>query len=155
MKLTSPAFDQNQRMHRRHSREGGNVSPPLEWSFVPDSCRSFALFCQDPDVPKRLFREFPFVHWLAYNIPGNVSGLPEGIPSREKAGSPFMVTQGKNSLGRIGYCGPMPPEGHGPHHYLFTLFALDADLNLEPGLKREFLIKQMESHCALPKSSLK
>ena len=40
--------------------------------------------------------------------------------------------------------GPAPPPGHGTHHYRFTLYALDAELDLEPGLDKATLLDAMD-----------
>ena len=45
-----------------------------------------------------------------------------------------------------GYRGPMPPPGHGTHHYHFMLFALDKPLDLKPGLKKDDLLAAMKGH---------
>ena len=62
---------------------------------------------------------------MLYNIPGGASGLAEGTDEH---------TQGVSDFGSPGYGGPMPPPGHGVHHYFFWLLALDANVDLEPGL---------------------
>ena len=127
MKLTSSVFSQNQKIPTRFTGEGLNLSPPLEWSSVSPDCKSFAIICEDPDVPKRPGKDHPFVHWMIYNLSGSVSALPEGVDV-EGAITHIAISgdQGKNSFGRIGYGGPMPPIGNGSHRYIFTLYALDA-----------------------------
>ena len=137
MQLTSPAFAPRGNIPRKHTGEGEDVSPALAWSQVPDGTRSFALICHDPDAPLVAGGEFGFTHWLAYNIPGSASGLEEGTS---------VPTSGASGFGRPGYGGPMPPPGHGPHHYFFGLFALDAELNLPAGLSLQQLLGQIESH---------
>jgi Raf kinase inhibitor-like YbhB/YbcL family protein len=42
------------------------------------------------------------------------------------------AVQGRNDAGRIGYAAPCPPIGTG-YSYQFTLYALDASLELGPG----------------------
>ena len=78
-----------------------------------------------------------FTHWVAYNVPGDASGLPEGGEG---------ATAGQNSLGNQGYNGPAPPPGHGTHHYYFWIYALDENLDLEPGLDRGTLLTRIEDH---------
>ncbi len=146
MILTSSVFRNLQRIPTRYTGEGENVSPPLEWSFVPDHCKEFALICEDPDAPKNPNKDYPFVHWIAYNIPGSTSSLPEGIDTRQRLSIPVSIDQGVNSFGKLGYGGPMPPLESGPHHYHFTLYALDAELGLAPGLTKEDLIKSIKGH---------
>jgi Raf kinase inhibitor-like YbhB/YbcL family protein len=100
----------------------------LEWSGLPPGTQQLALICHDPDAP------LPggFTHWTIYGIPTTVSQLAEA------GGSKF--TEGMNSSDKPGYTGPAPPQGHGPHHYYFWLYALDKELDLKPGLNREQLL---------------
>ncbi|NBB95541.1 MAG: YbhB/YbcL family Raf kinase inhibitor-like protein [Planctomycetes bacterium] len=133
MQLTSPAFDDGQPIAKLHAYkgEGRNVPPNLTWSGAPQEVQSFALIVDDPDAP----RDEPFVHWVAYNIAGGAGSLPTDT-----------ITQGVNDFGEKGYGGPMPPEGHGVHHYHFKLYALDADLALRPKLTKSQLLKKIDGH---------
>ena len=133
MELTSTAFEHHQWIPKRYTGLGENVSPPLRWSGVPQGCHGFALICEDPDAPKRLGSEKPFIHWILYNIPASVSALPEGLLNQDRVLIPVSLDQGVNSFGKIGYGGPLPPAGHGTHHYHFRLFALRAALGIPPG----------------------
>jgi Raf kinase inhibitor-like YbhB/YbcL family protein len=133
LKLSSPAFDGHSRMPDKHTSNGEDVAPPLEWTGVPDGTASFAVVLHDPDAPL----VDGFTHWVAYNIPGDAAGLPEGGGD---------ATQGTNSFGNSGYNGPAPPPGHGSHHYYFWVYALDDDLGLEPGLERRALLQRIEDH---------
>src|SRR5437588_5055678 len=133
LKLRSPAFGGHERIPPRHSGDGEDVAPPLEWSGVPEETRALAVVMHDPDAPL----VDGFTHWVAYGIPGDASGLPEG-------GGDAIT--GTNSLGNRGYNGPAPPPGHGTHHYYFWVYALDEDLELEPGLDRRALFERIEDH---------
>lgn len=135
MKLTSPAFKHNEPIPSRYTGEGANISPPLEWSNVPPGCKEFALVCEDPDAPIRAGSDHPFVHWVIYGIPASTTLFPEGKAQGE---------QGKNSFGKIGYGGPMPPSGHGTHHYHFKLYALGSTPGLRPGLTERELLKEIQ-----------
>ena len=66
--------------------------------------------------PSSLRATIGFVHWVLYNLPPDLSGLPEGFEGD---------AQERNDFGAEGYGGPMPPEGHGTHRYYFWLLALD------------------------------
>ncbi|MFP4502995.1 MAG: YbhB/YbcL family Raf kinase inhibitor-like protein [Candidatus Hydrogenedentota bacterium] len=134
MELISPAFEPGTRIPAKYTKEGNDVSPPLSWNDVPAAARSFALVCDDPDAPTAE----PWVHWLLWNIPANATEIPEG-------GSGFGI-EGTNSFGEPGYGGPMPPPGHGTHHYHFTLYALDGDVAIEPGASKESLLRAMDGH---------
>ncbi|MGZ3652331.1 MAG: YbhB/YbcL family Raf kinase inhibitor-like protein [Bdellovibrionota bacterium] len=146
MQLTSSAFQSNQKIPQRFSGEGDDVSPPLEWSDIPKGCKSFALICEDPDAAGRAGKKPPFAHWLIYNISGEVTSLPEGLPAKTLLDFPVSASQGTNSFGKVGYNGPMPPAGHGSHHYRFVLHALDMELDLDSGLTREEVLKRIEGH---------
>ncbi len=146
MQLHSPAFQNDGLIPRHYSGEGEDVSPPLSWSFVPEHTRAFALLCEDPDAPIRPGKEHPFAHWMIYNIPARIQALPEGLPAREVILQPVLATQGRNSFGKIGYGGPMPPVDHGPHHYHFTLFALSTSIPFSSGMRREAFLLALQGH---------
>src|SRR5947208_12660108 len=133
LRISSPAFDGHGRIPERHTGDGDDVSPPLEWSGVPDGTKGFAVVVHDPDAPL----VDGFTHWVAYGISGDAKGLAEGGDD---------AVQGVNSLGNRGYNGPAPPPGHGTHHYYFWVYALDEDLDLEPGLDRRALLDRIEDH---------
>lgn len=118
MQIRSPAFADGSAIPPVYTCDGRNVSPPLEWSGLPERVRSLALLCDDPDAPSGTWH-----HWAAYDIPHETTQLPEG------AGQPGSKSfkQATNDFGHIGYGGPCPPRGHGPHHYHFRLLALSAD----------------------------
>ncbi|WP_406855748.1 YbhB/YbcL family Raf kinase inhibitor-like protein [Alsobacter sp. KACC 23698] len=113
MHLRSPAFSPGQGIPRRHTCDGEDVSPPLEWGDAPEDALSFALLCEDPDAPAGVWR-----HWAVYDLPPALRRLPEG------AGAEGHLKQAVNDFGRPGYGGPCPPRGHGPHRYRFRLLAL-------------------------------
>ncbi len=133
LKLRSPAFKHHDRIPDRYTGDGDDVSPELQWSGVPDATKAFALVVHDPDAPL----VDGFTHWVAYGIPGDATGLPEGGGD---------ATAGKNSFGDVGYDGPALPPDHGSHHYYFWVYALDVDLDLEPGLERRALLDRIEDH---------
>ena len=143
--LSSSAFQPGERIPKKYTGEGEDVSPPLQWKNVPDGTKEFALICDDPDAPSSQ----PWVHWVIYGIPAEVSELPESIPGREELSEPIRAKQGTNSWpsGRtIGYRGPMPPPGDGIHHYHFHLYALDRPLELEPGAGKQSLLQAIKGH---------
>jgi Raf kinase inhibitor-like YbhB/YbcL family protein len=130
--LTSDAFAPGERIPRRHTGEGEDISPPLSWSGVPEGTESFALIVDDPDAP----REEPWVHWVLFNLPAEARGLA--------AGSAGDGTEGVNSFGEEAYGGPLPPPGHGVHRYHFRLYALDGPLALEAGATKAELLAGLE-----------
>lgn len=140
--VSSSAFAQNERIPKKYTGEGEDVSPPLAWTGLPAETRELALICDDPDAP---IAE-PWVHWVIYNIPAAAQGLPEGVARVEKPPVPAGAVQGKNHWPKdnLGYLGPMPPPGHGTHHYHFTLYALSEPLSLPPGLTKAELLKKIQ-----------
>jgi Raf kinase inhibitor-like YbhB/YbcL family protein len=133
LKLQSPAFHHHSAIPERHTGDGEDVAPALTWSGVPDGTQAFAVVVHDPDAPL----VDGFTHWVAYGIPADASGLPEGGGD---------AVQGVNSTGEPGYMGPAPPPDHGTHHYYFWVYALDSDVDLEPGLDRRALLDRIEDH---------
>ncbi|MEA2181819.1 MAG: hypothetical protein QOF69_1004 [Solirubrobacteraceae bacterium] len=131
--LRSPAFSNHESIPRRHAQDGENLAPPLEWSGVPDGTKAFAVVVHDPDAPL----VDGYTHWVAYGIPGDATGLSEGGGD---------AVAGVNSSGDTGYRGPAPPPGHGVHHYYFWVYALDEEIDLEPGLDRRALLERIEDH---------
>jgi Raf kinase inhibitor-like YbhB/YbcL family protein len=144
IKVTTTAFAEGQPIPKKHTGEGQDVSPALAWTGIPQGTKELALICDDPDAPKGTW-----VHWVIYKIPADSAGLPEGIPRDARLKTPAGALQGTNSWPKgenMGYLGPMPPPGHGTHHYYFHLYALDAPLAVEPGLDKQQLLKKMEGH---------
>lgn len=106
---------------------GGNVSPGLQWTGVPEGTKSFAITVYDPDAPTGS----GFWHWVAYNIPTSVNSIAEGAASSGKL--PAGVLEGNTDVGKPGWIGPCPPPGR-VHHYHFTVFALKTEkLEVPPG----------------------
>jgi Raf kinase inhibitor-like YbhB/YbcL family protein len=137
--LSSPAFAANAKIPQQFSRDGGNVSPPLEWRGAPDGTRSFALIVEDPDGSKGTFR-----HWAAYDIAPDSQRLTEGAGSREQGAALQMAT---NDFGNTRYDGPQPPPGHGSHRYHFRLFALDVpELDVPPECSVDDILAAAEEH---------
>ena len=109
------------------------VAPPLEWSEPPAGTRELALVVEDPDAPT----PEPFCHWLVWGLAPQRGKLLEGE-------APPRV--GKNAFGNSEWLLPDPPTGHGPHDYVFQLFALESPLALMPGATRDDLIEAMQGH---------
>lgn len=137
MKLTSSAFREGGAIPRKYTGEGEDLSPPLAWSGVPEGARELALLCDDPDAP----RPEPWVHWVLYNIPVSATGLAEGIGAPQAIGKLPGAQLGRNSWGKLGYGGPMPPPGHGPHRYYFKLFALSEPVKLKSAAGKQDLLE--------------
>ncbi|OYW36947.1 MAG: kinase inhibitor [Brevundimonas sp. 12-68-7] len=95
----------------------GNRSPHLAWSDAPEGTKSFAITCYDPDAPTGS----GFWHWTVANIPADVPEIPTGGPV------PAGAVEGRTDFGEPGFGGAAPPPGHGPHRYIFTVFAVDTE----------------------------
>ena len=151
MKLTSTAFDHDAAIPARYTGEGEDISPPLAWTNAPKETKTFALICDDPDAPSRAKprREGPWVHWVIYNIPADTTELPAGVPRKAEPPQPAGAIQGHNDFGsdNIGYRGPMPPSGSGPHRYFFKVYALDQQLDLPASdATKKSLLTAMQGH---------
>ena len=132
--LRSAAFDDGGELDPSFTAdEDDAVAPPLEWSAPPAGTQEMVLIVEDPDAPSPT----PFCHWLVWGLAPQKGKLLEGQ-------TPPRV--GKNSFGNSEWLLPDPPPGHGPHDYVFQLFALDAPLGLMPGAKREDVVDAMEGH---------
>lgn len=134
LEISSSAFEPHGRIPDRHTDAGEDVSPELSWSGAPDGTKQLAVICHDPDAPL----PHGFAHWVVYEIPADTWGIPEG------GGSSFV--EGENDNGNQGWNGPAPPEGHGVHHYYFWVYALDTEIDAEPGLSRAELLERIGDH---------
>ncbi|HPO14918.1 MAG TPA: YbhB/YbcL family Raf kinase inhibitor-like protein [Candidatus Hydrogenedentes bacterium] len=136
--ISSTAFKQGEYIPKKHTGEGPDLSPALQWANPPAGVKSFALICDDPDAPVGTW-----VHWVIFNIPASAAGLPEGVPTNKELKD--GARQGTNDFRKIGYGGPMPPRGS-DHRYFFKLYALDLTLAMNSGVKKADVLKAMENH---------
>lgn len=143
MHLTSSAFRDNGLIPTKYAYPGvtggANVSVPLAWGGAPEQTRSFALSIIDPHPVAD-----NWVHWLVVNIPPTITALPEGASClRMPSGAKELYT----SYGEIGYGGPEPPKGSGPHPYVITLYALDVPaLECALTVSRQAFLALLEGH---------
>jgi Raf kinase inhibitor-like YbhB/YbcL family protein len=138
LQLSSTAFQPGGNIPQKFSCEGNNISPALSWKGAPTAVKTFALVVHDPDAP----HAGGYTHWVIYNIPANITQLAEGTPKDDRL--PSGALQGKNDDGKTGYTGPCPPSG--THRYYFYLYALDSELDLQPGATAQDLDKAIEGH---------
>ena len=133
-RVSSPSFAEGGTIPKLHTCEGADLSPALEWSGEPAGAGSFALIVDDPDAPVGTWN-----HWLLWDIPASVHALPQGFKAGQAGES------GTNDFGRLGYGGPCPPKGHGPHRYFFKLYAVEVpSLGLRRGAKRAELDRALQ-----------
>lgn len=121
--LTSPAFAPMGDIPVQYTCQGDDLSPPLEWTGVPEGTESLALVVDDPDAPDPAAPKLIWVHWILYNIPPDAGGLPEGL---RRNILPQGAGEGLNDWKNPGYGGPCPPIGK--HRYVFKLYALNTTL---------------------------
>lgn len=120
--ISSPSFNHTGRMNRRFARQSGNTQPALNITGVPSGCRELAVICRDADAPL----PDDFTHWLLYGVPTDAVHIAEGLADQ-------TFRPGRNDFGEVGYAGPQPPQGHGPHHYYFWVYALSVSVEGTPG----------------------
>lgn len=137
MTLTSPAFEKGGPIPMKYTCRGEDISPPLVWSGAPKNTVSFVLICDDPDAPIGTW-----VHWVYFDIPPKISGLPEDVPSDNEPETGGI--QGKNGWKRNEYGGPCPPSG--THRYFFKLYAVDTRLELSPTAGKRKVVRAMKDH---------
>jgi Raf kinase inhibitor-like YbhB/YbcL family protein len=136
--LQSAAFDEGGPLPPRFTADGQGVSPPLSWRGLPDGVRSLVLIVEDPDAPS----PEPLVHLLAWALPPTPDTLPEGEwRSPRHAGADEGL--GRNAFLKAAYLPPDPPAGHGPHRYVFQLFALDRVLQFDRAPGRGEVVEAM------------
>lgn len=140
--LTSPAFAQGAPIPPAYKGRlfGQDVSPALEWTPPPVATEELVLVVEDPDAP----RAQPAVHTIARGIDPALGGLTEGALARRTP--PPGVVYGRGSLGSRGWHGPMPVPSHGPHFYVFQLFAVDRRLDLPASFGLEDVVRAMRGH---------
>ncbi len=169
MTLTSSAFQDGGMIPDKHAQPGRDVSPPLSWSGAPDSTASFVLLMHDIDAVSG-DGTADVLHWMVWGIPGTMLSLPEGLPQGPTIpiSAPVQVAGavgGGGGGGRGGagggirqlsvsgpyYRGPAAPSTGPAHHYVFELYALDVNINVQPGIvstavTRDAVMDAMKTH---------
>jgi len=102
---------------------GGDLSPHLKWVNAPHNTKSFAITAYDPDAPSGS----GWWHWQVVNIPATVMEIATGFGDAKKEKVLEGIVQIENDFGSRGFGGACPPEGHGVHHYRFTVHALSVE----------------------------
>jgi Raf kinase inhibitor-like YbhB/YbcL family protein len=150
MTLSSTAFADGARIPVKYTQPGGDVSPPLAWTGVPDSAASFVLIVHDLDAASEGRGGAgldDLLQWMVWNIPASTQSLAEGI---QQGG---QLPDGTRQISATGpyYRGPAAPASGPPHHYLFELFALDtlievAPVGAQPAATRAAVVAGMLGH---------
>lgn len=137
IQITSPLFKDGGPIPDRFTCDDLDMSPPIEWTNLPEGTKSVAIICDDPDAPVKTW-----VHWVIFNIPADVTRLPENVPPERELEN--GAKQGMNDFHKIGYDGPCPPSG--THRFFFKIYALDTILDLPAGVSKRHLMIAMEDH---------
>ncbi len=141
IRVTSPAFGDAAALPARFTQDGVKLSPPLAWSGIPVGTAALVLLVEDADSPTPK----PIVHAIAWDLDPASEGLSEGALA--SPGSDGTVEEvGKNTFLKAGYLPPDPPTGHGPHRYLFQVYALNRHLGLDGAPGRGALLEAMHGH---------
>lgn len=123
IQVSSLAFRDHAPIPLDYTADGEGVSPPIEWTGVPPGAASVLLVVEDADAPTPQ----PLVHAIVAGLPPQDGGLPAGAIDRRRIGDEGggeTATVGRNSFLDAGWLPPDPPPGHGPHRYVFQVFAL-------------------------------
>jgi Raf kinase inhibitor-like YbhB/YbcL family protein len=145
--MTSSAWEDGGVIPDKYTQAAGATAPnpELKWTQVPPGTQSFVIIMNDPEpaIPAKSSRG-DVTHWLAWNIPGTSTGVPEGLMAGDL---PDGTKQ--QSLRGNGYMGPGAPPGP-YHHYTFTLYAVDTKLDVMPSQNaydtRQALLAAMDGH---------
>jgi Raf kinase inhibitor-like YbhB/YbcL family protein len=141
IRLESPAFDDGGAIPARYTEDGEKISPPLTIAAAVPGAAALALIVEDPDAPA----PEPIVHLLVWDLAPTTAVLAEGLfKSPHHQG--LDETLGRNSFLGAGWLPPDPPTGHGPHLYVFQIFALDRALGFDGHPTRSQLVGAMKDH---------
>ena len=139
--IRSTAFDDGGVIPLKYTCEGDDIAPPLEWEGIPENTRSLVLIVDDPDAPDPAAPRMIWVHWVVYNLPADVNGIPEGATAEMLPGG---TQQGLNDWNKPAYGGPCPPIGR--HRYFHKLYALDTMLEVMQSATKAEVEAAMQEH---------
>lgn len=137
--VTSPVFQEGGWIPLEHTARGSDRSPELNLSNIDIGGVCLAITLDDSSHP--LFPNYN--HWLIWNIPAQHC-IPANIPHGSTITDPFPAKQGR-AYGRHCYKGPKSP-GKSVHSYVFTVYVLDAELDISENSKRDALLAAMDGH---------
>ena len=132
--VSSLAFEDGEEVPTEYTCDGANDLPPLRIEDVPSEAETLTLVVDDPDAPGTTY-----VHWLLWNLPADTEQISQGVVHGPAISELGGAEQGTNDNGDVGYFGPCPREGDGPHSYRFTLYAVDKEIEVEAGATRDEL----------------
>lgn len=133
LRLSSTAISEAGEFPADHTCRGADVSPPLEWTAVPEGTAELAVVVRDVDAEG-------FVHWVVAGIPPDTAGLEEATPLA-------TAVEATNDFGRPGWAGPCPPSG--THNYEVRVYALSQASGVTEGQAGAPAAAQVEATPAL------
>jgi Raf kinase inhibitor-like YbhB/YbcL family protein len=137
--ITSPAFSDGGLIPIEFTADGQKVSPPLQWEGIPNEAKSLILIVEDADSPT----PYPLTHAIVWDLPaGNCKLAQGGISESESIKK--TLGMGINSFLQNDYLPPDPPPEHGPHRYVFQLFALNQPLEFSTAPSKDNVKKAMQ-----------
>ncbi len=131
LRVETNAINSDGWFRREYTCDGPDKTPNVVVKGIPSQAKAVALIMYDPDAPIGTF-----IHWLAV---APAKGGEIAFPTSN-------MVEGKNDFRRIGYGGPCPPRGHGPHRYYILVLALDKDPRLSRGFTLNALLQQAKGH---------
>lgn len=117
------------------------ISPALNWTGTPAGTQSFVMIMHDLDVMVGKGTG-DNLHWLAFNIPGTATSLPQNVPLQTMLPDGTIQPRRGNTVGYAGPGAPAPIY----HHYVFSIWALDTKLSLTETATRDDVMKAMDGH---------
>lgn len=140
MRITSTKFDNGEHIPSKFTCDGENINPPLLIEKVSPDAVTLAITMHDPDVPSEVRKDRNWDHWILYNLAPDTKSIPENAS--------LDAHLLRNSSGKFGYVGPCPPREYEPttHRYIFTLYALNTELNLPENMTRSEFESVISEH---------
>ena len=162
IEVSSTKFNETRRIPRTYSCERDDISPPIDWSGVPDGTVSLALLVDSDQLVREERPDLVWVHWMLWNIPPDASGVPENVP--KTAAAPSIgpnAGQGTNDEQNIGWSGPCKAglgigwtagsnlrqkQSQAVGQYYFRLYALDTELQLGSDATKNEFLRAIDGH---------
>ena len=140
MLLESDAFADGGIVPAKYANAGGSTIPGFKITNIPMGTVSFAVIFHDMEVN---FGNPPedVLHAMFWNVPAAAAGWPEG--PNTGASMPMGTVMGFNIQKKPVYFGPGAPAGPRYHHYVWEVYALNANLDIPPDSMRDAVYKAM------------
>jgi Raf kinase inhibitor-like YbhB/YbcL family protein len=129
--LNSPVFGNLQTIPDAYSCSPTVKTVPLAIQNAPSNTKEFALIMRDTSGEGG-----DKAHWIVWGIAGNTTSIAENVLP---AGAVLGINDDKTNA----YVAPCPPAGAGEHIYMFELYALSDDIQLDANTTEGSLIAAM------------